>query len=128
MSTGNESKGRIRLSRVPSRDTLQPVHVPWVPERFDVERKSEPQESVEPVQVFEVSGADIDLTPPPSTTVSSPSTWTLPPWPPSVPDSILADPIPCCLQCNEQTVIPGQPGRSEGLCYRCWIKIQRGTK
>jgi len=63
MSTRNEYKGRISSVRVPSRTTLKPVCVPWAPERFDVERKFEPQETVERVQVFEVSEADIDLTP-----------------------------------------------------------------
>ena len=41
-------------------------------------------------------------------------------WPPVVPDSIVADPTPNCGACGLPEVIPGQPGRSVGSCFRCW--------
>lgn len=43
-------------------------------------------------------------------------------WPPAVPDSILADPIPTCSNCGQRAVVPGQPGRPAGLCFSCWGK------
>lgn len=44
-------------------------------------------------------------------------------WPPVVPDSILADPIPTCSDCGRpRSVVPGQPGRPAGLCFSCWGK------
>lgn len=39
-------------------------------------------------------------------------------WPPEIPDSIAADPSPACNACG-RPVIPGQPGRPAGLCFRC---------
>ena len=41
-------------------------------------------------------------------------------WPPVVPDSILAAPIPRCSDCGRRAVVPGQPGRPAGLCFDCW--------
>jgi hypothetical protein len=45
-----------------------------------------------------------------------------PPWPPTVPGSILADRIPACSKCGRCAVVPGQPGRPAGLCFACWGK------
>jgi hypothetical protein len=44
--------------------------------------------------------------------------WTLPPWPPTVPDSILADPPTPCGDCG-RPVGKGQPGTPR-LCFGCW--------
>ncbi len=43
-------------------------------------------------------------------------------WPPAVPDSIIADPMPTCSNCGQRAVVPGQPGRPAGLCFSCWGK------
>jgi len=54
----------------------------------------------------------------PSGDPRAPAPWRLPPWPPVVPDEILADPIPDCRDCSRPRVISGQPGRPAGPCYR----------
>jgi len=75
-------------------------------------------------ETYEVVGSSIDLQPP-VTTVTDPPPWKLPPYPPVVPDSIIADPIPTCIDCGTGRVIPGQPGRIDGLCFSCWMHKQR---
>ena len=55
----------------------------------------------------------------PDQTPPARSGWMLPPWPPVVPDSILADPPTPCSNCG-RPVICGQPGREAGLCFDCW--------
>jgi hypothetical protein len=51
--------------------------------------------------------------------------WKLPPWPPVVPTEILADPRPICRDCRTAPVVPGQPGRPDGLCRSCWFSRQK---
>lgn len=58
---------------------------------------------------------------------NEPGGWILPPWPPVVPDSILAAPVPTCSNCGRLRVVGGQPGRPSGLCFRCWGK-RNGTR
>ena len=55
----------------------------------------------------------------PDETAPARSGWRLPPWPPAVPDSMLADPPTPCSDCG-RPVICGKPGRPAGLCLDCW--------
>jgi hypothetical protein len=55
-------------------------------------------------------------------TATDPAPWILPPWPPAVPADIVADPVPICGDCERESVVKGQPGRPEGLCFGCWMK------
>jgi len=67
----------------------------------------------------DAGGLSIDLQPP-VVTETGPAPWTLPPWPPPVDPRIIADTIPDCRTCGRPAVIPGQPGRTVGLCFNCW--------
>ncbi len=106
-----ESKGRIRLDRVPSRAKLVPVRVPW---RSEVPRPTAIPASVmanvQPVQTYQPEAIERPVLP-----------WRLPPWPPIVPPEIVADAVPMCSDCGLVRVVPGQPGKPTGQCFRCWV-------
>jgi hypothetical protein len=42
----------------------------------------------------------------------------------TVPQDIIADPIPICSDCQKRPVVRGQPGRPAGLCFDCWTLEQ----
>ncbi len=142
--TKNKSMGRIRSDRGPSRTTLQPVRVSRKPERHENEPPirplddSRPQEAAPPAASPpyplpqepggaagflepDAGGMSIELQAEVMTS-TDPVPWILPPWPPEVPSDILADPIPICGDCGRESVVKGQPGRPDGLCFQCWMK------
>ena len=43
------------------------------------------------------------------------------------PSEILADPVVLCRKCRKSRVLPGVPGKDEGLCHECWLDSLEGA-